>query len=47
MPFAGYESYDQCVIDNDDKNNPESYCAAIKQDVEGEQALTEQEREYA
>lgn len=47
MPFANYESFDQCVIDNDDKNNPESYCAAIKKDAKGEEALSEAEREYA
>ena len=47
MPFAGYESFDQCVIDNEDKNNPDAYCAAIKQDAKGEEALSEAEREYA
>jgi hypothetical protein len=31
MPFAGYEDFDACVADNQDKQNPEAYCAAIEQ----------------
>jgi hypothetical protein len=41
MPFAGYEDFDQCVVDNADKNNPEAYCAAIQNEVEGEKEMGE------
>jgi len=35
MPFADYEDFDACVRDNQDKNNPEAYCAEIKRSIEG------------
>ena len=28
-PFAGYEDFDDCVEQNQDKDDPEAYCAAI------------------
>lgn len=31
MPFAGYEDFDDCVNQNQDKENPEAYCAMIEQ----------------
>jgi len=34
--FADYEDFDACVADNQDKRDPEAYCAAIKRDIEGE-----------
>ncbi len=34
-PFAGYTNFADCVSKNQDKNNPEAYCAAIKKKVEG------------
>jgi len=40
MPFAGYENFDACVASNQDKNDPEAYCAAIQQEVEGKQAMS-------
>jgi hypothetical protein len=33
MPFAGYEDFDACVLDNQDKDNAEAYCAALEQAV--------------
>lgn len=33
-PFAGYDDFDACVTDNQDKSDPEAYCAAIKRRVE-------------
>jgi len=41
MPFAGYEDWDACVVDNSDKNNPEAYCAAIQREVEGEKSMND------
>lgn len=31
MPFAGYEDFDDCVSQNQDKENAEAYCAVIEQ----------------
>lgn len=45
MPFANYENFEACVADNSDKQDPEAYCAAIKRQVEGEQALSEEEQQ--
>lgn len=33
-PFAGYKDFDECVADNQDKADPEAYCAAIKRKAE-------------
>lgn len=33
-PFAGYEDVEACVADNQDRDDPEAYCAAIKEQVE-------------
>ncbi|MDD3493064.1 MAG: hypothetical protein PHZ19_06195 [Candidatus Thermoplasmatota archaeon] len=33
-PFAGYKDFDECVSKNQDKDDPEAYCAAIKRKVE-------------
>lgn len=34
MPFAGYKDFADCVKRNQDKDNPEAYCAAIMRKVE-------------
>jgi len=34
-PFAGYANFDACVRANQDKGNPEAYCATIQRQVEG------------
>lgn len=34
-PFAGYDDFADCVSKNQDKDNPEAYCGAIKNKVEG------------
>jgi len=47
MPFGGYADFEECVQDNSDKSNPEAYCAVIKREVEGEDALTAEQRELA
>ena len=36
MPFAGYENFADCVAKNQDKEDPEGYCAAIQRQVEGD-----------
>lgn len=41
MPFGDYEDFDDCVRKNQDKEDPEAYCAAIKKAIEG-QAQSEQ-----
>jgi len=45
MPFAGYDDFDACVAANGDKDDPEAYCAAIKRQIEGADALTDTDRE--
>ena len=37
MPFAGYEDFDDCVLKNQDKENPEAYCGKIQHEAEGKQ----------
>jgi hypothetical protein len=34
MPFADYKNFKQCVAQNQDKDDPEAYCAEIKRKVE-------------
>ena len=46
MPFAGYDDFDACVRANDDKGNPEAYCAQIKREVKGAE-LSEEEKAHA
>jgi len=33
-PFAGYDSFEDCVQDNQDKSDPEAYCGEIKDRAE-------------
>lgn len=40
-PFAGYANFEDCVAQNSDKENPQAYCAAIMQAVEGSPAEQE------
>lgn len=40
-PFAGYKDFDECVSQNSDKNDPEAYCAAIKDKTEQAKGLSE------
>ncbi len=35
-PFAGYEDFADCVAKNQDKDDPEAYCASIENKTEGE-----------
>lgn len=35
MPFGDYESFDDCVAANQDKDNPEGYCAALHKKITG------------
>ena len=34
-PFAGYENFADCISQNQDKDNPQAYCASIMQSTEG------------
>lgn len=36
MPFAGYENFEECVQDNQDKANPEAFCAWLHYESTGE-----------
>lgn len=45
MPFGPYEDFADCTAKNADKDDPGAYCAAIKRDIEGQQALTEEQRQ--
>ena len=38
-PFGGYENFDQCVSKNQDKDDPEAYCASIMRKVEEKDKL--------
>lgn len=42
--FAGYENFDECVAQNQDKEDPDAYCAAIQAQVEGEAAAGKRRR---
>jgi len=44
MPFANYDSWEDCVSSNSGKDDPEAYCASIKREVEGEAALSTAEQ---
>jgi len=35
-PFADYDSWEDCISKNQEKDDPEAYCASVKQEVEGE-----------
>lgn len=35
MPFGPYEDFQDCVDQNQDKDNPEAFCAWLKQRTEG------------
>jgi len=35
-PFAGYKDFDDCVAKNQDKRDPDAYCASIKRKAEPE-----------
>lgn len=39
MPFAGYEDFEDCVRQNQDKENPEAYCAEIQRKAEKEKSM--------
>lgn len=41
-PFAEYESFEDCVAKNQDKEDPEAYCAEIKRKTEGEDLSAEE-----
>jgi hypothetical protein len=34
MPFGKYKSFADCVAQNQDKRDPEAYCASIEQTVQ-------------
>src|SRR3972149_5116807 len=42
MPFAGYTNFADCVRQNQDKGDPDAYCATIMRAVEGKE-LSEEE----
>jgi hypothetical protein len=36
MPFGPYSSFESCVKSNQDKDDPEAYCASIEEAVKNE-----------
>ena len=36
IPFGEYENFEDCVAKNQDKADPEAYCATIKRQIEGD-----------
>ena len=40
MPFGPYENFKDCVKQNQDKEDPEAYCAEIQEQVEGSDDIT-------
>jgi len=45
MPFGEYDDFDECVRENNDKRDPEAYCATIKRQIEGASALSDSDRD--
>ena len=45
MPFAGYADFDDCIAQNQDKDDPGAYCAAIQRAVEGA-SVTDKEKNF-
>lgn len=45
MPFAEYTNFKDCVSKNQDKRDPDAYCADIKQKVEGKSFLLSSENQ--
>ena len=39
MPFAKYKDHADCVAKNQDKRNPDAYCAFVERKVIGKEAL--------
>ena len=39
-PFADYKDFADCVLQNQDKENPESYCGSIKSRIEKKKVLS-------
>jgi hypothetical protein len=37
MPFGQYKDFNDCVSRNQDKANPEGYCANIMRQIEGKE----------
>lgn len=37
MPFAGYTDFADCVRKNQDKDDPEAYCAYVQREAKEEQ----------
>lgn len=35
MPFGPYRTFAQCVRENQDKRDPEAYCAKVRRAIEG------------
>jgi hypothetical protein len=45
MPFGEYDSFEDCVSKNQDKKNPEGYCASIEKKITGKWSAEESFRE--
>jgi len=41
MPFGDYESMDDCIAQNQDKDNPGGYCRAIEKAITGKGGITQ------
>lgn len=37
MPFAGYQDFADCVRQNQDKDDPEAYCAFIERQAKADE----------
>lgn len=47
MPFGKYNSFKDCVKKNQDKKNPESYCAAIEEKITGKYPGNKKKVDYS
>ena|SRR3990167_5375575 len=43
MPFGGYEDFASCVAANQDKDDPQAYCATIMRAIEGDDGVKKAE----
>lgn len=40
MPIGKYKDFKDCVNQNQDKSDPQAYCGAIQQQIEGKDAIS-------
>lgn len=44
MPFGPYRDFDDCVRKNQDKSNPQAYCAALERRIKENEQISRSSR---